>query len=108
MKKINKIYLGIILGVIAGVINVLLMISQEVSWRINISTFLTWVIVGFLISSTNLKLQGILKGIIISILVFIPSIVLVLEFNLTSAILIIVKALIFGSLFGYLIDRLGK
>lgn len=108
MKKINKAYLGIILGVIVGVINVLPMILQKISWDANISTFLTWVIVGFLISTTNLKLQGILKGIIISILIFIPSTIFVIESNLTGAIWIIVMTLIFGSLLGYLIDRLGE
>ncbi|MBZ9607919.1 hypothetical protein G9F73_008880 [Clostridium estertheticum] len=108
MRKFNKVYLGIILGVIVGVINVLPMILQKVSYDANISTFLTWIIVGFFISTTNLKIQGILKGIIISILIFIPSTVFVIESNLTGAIWIIVMTLIFGSLLGYLIDKLGE
>mgnify|MGYP001609179254 CR=1 FL=1 len=108
MKKINKTYLGIILGVIVGVINVLPMILQKISWDANIATFLTWVIVGFFISTTNLKIQRILKGMIISILIFIPSTIFVIESNLTGAIWIIVMTLIFGGLLGYLIDRLGE
>ena len=108
MKELNKAYLGIILGAIVGVVNVLPMILQKVAWDANMSTFLTWVIVGFFISTTKLKFQGILKGIIISILIFIPSTIFVIESNLTGAIWIIVMTLIFGSLLGYLIDKLGE
>ena len=108
MKKFNRVYLGVILGIIVGVINVLPMILQKISWDASISTFLTWVIVGFFISTTNLRIQGILKGIIISILIFIPSTVFVIESNLTSTIWIILMTLIFGSLLGYLIDRFGE
>ena len=108
MKKFNKVYLGISLGVIVGVINVLPMILQKISWDASISIFLTWIIVGFFISTTNLKIQGILKGIIISILIFIPSTVFVIESNLTGTIWILVMTLIFGSLLGYLTDRLGE
>ena len=108
MKKFNKIYLGVILGVIVGVLNVLPMILQKISWDANISTFITWIIVGFLISTTNLKIRGIFKGIIISILIFIPSTIFVIESNLTGAIWIIIMTLIYGSLLGYLVDRLGE
>jgi len=108
MTKPNKAYLGIILGAIVGVVNVLPMILQKVAWDANISTFLTWVIVGFFISTTKLKFQGILKGIIISIIIFVPSTIFVIESNLTGVIWIIIMTLIFGSLLGYLIDKLGE
>ncbi|MBU3093302.1 hypothetical protein K2F40_04040 [Clostridium sp. CM028] len=108
MKIFNKTYLGIILGTIVGIINVLPMILQKVAWDANISTFLTWVIVGFFISTTKLKFHGIIKGIIISILIFIPSTIFVIESNLTGAIWTIVMTLIFGGLLGYLIDKLEK
>ncbi|MGH4052098.1 MAG: hypothetical protein ACREVX_12255 [Clostridium sp.] len=108
MKKFNKLYLGVILGIIVGVINVLPMILQKTGWDANISTFLTWIIIGFFISTTNLKIQGIFKGIFISILIFIPSTIFVIESTLTGAIWIIIMALFFGGLLGYLIDRLGE
>lgn len=105
MYKFNKICLDISLGVIVGVINVLPMILQKISWDADISTFLTWIIVAFFISVTNFKFQGILKGIIVSLLIFIPSTVFVIESNLIGAIWVIAMTLIWGSLLGYLIDK---
>lgn len=108
MKKFNKIYLGITLGAMIGIINVLPMILQKISWDANISSFLTWIIVGYFISTTKLKFRGIVKGIIISVLIFIPSTIFVIESNLIGALWIIVMTLIYGSLLGYLVDKFGE
>lgn len=108
MIKFKKHFLGIILGAIIGILNVLPMFFQKVNWDVNLSTFLIWTIVGFFISTTKLKFKGFIKGIIISILIFIPSIIFVIESNLLGVIWIIVTTLIYGSLLGCLIDKFSK
>jgi hypothetical protein len=104
MKKIN---LGIILGILAGVIDIIPMLLQKLSLDANLSAFCLWIISGFLISTTNLKINSILKGIVISFLVLIPSAFIIGWNEPISLLPIAVMTLILGSLLGYLIDKFG-
>ena len=61
----NRIIIGIGLGAIAGIIDVIPMIFQNLTWDANLSAFLMWVVIGFLLSTTQLKVNSILKGIMI-------------------------------------------
>jgi hypothetical protein len=67
MKK--NIIKGISLGVVVGIIDVIPMLMQSLTWDANISAFLMWVAIGFILSITELKMNTILKGIMISFLV---------------------------------------
>ena len=69
----RKTTLGLIFGFLAGIIDLIPMIIQNLTWDANLSALSLWIIAGFLISTTNLKMNSILKGIIISFLVLIPS-----------------------------------
>ena len=62
MKKISKIKTGIVFGIIAGVIDVIPMIFQELTWDAILSAFSLWVIAGFMIATSNLKIGGASKG----------------------------------------------
>lgn len=108
MKKISKIKVGIIFGVIAGIIDVIPMVFQELTWDANLSAFSLWVIAGFMISTSNLKINGVLKGIFISFLLLIPSAVIIGWHQPTSLIPIFIITLILGSLLGYFINRFGE
>ncbi|MFH1548247.1 MAG: hypothetical protein ABID32_02915 [Candidatus Omnitrophota bacterium] len=66
--KNKKILVGIAFGIIAGIIDVVPMILQRLTWDANLSAFALWVIAGFIISTSNLKLKGALKGLVVSIL----------------------------------------
>ncbi|MFH0817357.1 MAG: hypothetical protein V1909_01855 [Candidatus Micrarchaeota archaeon] len=104
----KKTQLGILLGTIAGVIDVIPMLAQNLTWDANLSAFSLWVVSGFLIASSSLKLNGALKGILISFLVLLPAAILIGWEEPISLVPIAVMTLILGSLLGYAIERYGK
>lgn len=108
MGEINKITLGIVLGIIAGIIDVVPMVIQELTWDANLSAFTLWVIAGFMIATSNLKLNGVLKGVLISFLILTPAAILIGWQEPMSLIPIGIMTLILGSLLGYFIERLGR
>lgn len=101
----NKIRLGLVLGIIAGIIDVIPMLIQNLTWDANLSAFFLWVVSGFLIATSEIKLKGALKGIIISFLVFLPSAILIGWNDPFTLFPILTMTLILGSLLGYLIDK---
>ena len=105
MKKIGKIRVGIIFGIIAGIIDVIPMIFQKLTWDANLGAFSLWVIAGFMISTSNLKINSVLKGILISFLLLVPSAILIGWYQPANLIPIFIMTLILGSLLGYFINR---
>ena len=70
MRK--KLIIGLLFGGIAGVIDVIPMLWQRLTWDANLSAFSMWVVVGFLISVTDLRIPAAVKGILIAFLVLLP------------------------------------
>ncbi len=101
----KKAYRGILLGTIAGIIDLIPMIFQKLTWDANISALIFWIVSGFLIATTNLKIKGIVKGIFISFLVLLPSAILIGWKEPFSLMPIFIMTLILGSALGYLIDK---
>lgn len=97
-----------VLGAFAGVLDVLPMLAQGLSWDANISAFLLWTVNGFLISSSEIKMNPALKGILISFLVLLPSAVLIGWNQPTNLIPVAAMTLILGAALGYAINRLNK
>ena len=64
----RKIIAGIVAGAIVGVIDVIPMIIQKLPWNANISAFSMWVVTGFLVATSSLKLPYILKSMLIALL----------------------------------------
>lgn len=106
MQKLSKVKIGVILGVIAGIIDVIPMILQKLTWDANLSAFLFWVVCGILISMSEIKTKGILKGIIISYLVLLPMAVIVGKQEPKSLIPMSIMTLILGSLLGWIIEKI--
>lgn len=102
MSKVEK---GILFGIIAGIIDIIPMILQKLTWDANISAFLLWVISGYLIATTNLKMNNFLKGIFISFLVLAPSAVLIGWNNPLNLLPIIIMTTILGMALGYSIEK---
>jgi len=103
----KKIKLGILFGIIAGVIDVIPMLFQKLTWDANLSAFSFWMISGFLIATTKIKIRGAAKGILISFLVLLPSAILIGWKEPFSLIPIFFMTLILGSMLGFLIDKYG-
>jgi hypothetical protein len=104
MKKITS---GILLGICAGIIDVIPMILQKLSWDANLSAFTMWIVVGFLISSVEIKINPIIKGILIAFLVLLPTAILIGWKEPLSLIPISIMTLLLGGLLGFAIHKIG-
>ena len=104
----NKTLLGIITGTIAGIIDVIPMIFMHLTWDADLSAFTLWVVVGFLIARTDLKMNGILKGMIIAYLVLLPAAILIGWKDPISLLPILITTLILGGASGFVIIKFGK
>lgn len=104
----EKIKMGIVLGVIAGVVDVIPMILQKLSWDANLSAFLFWVVCGILISTSEIKIKGAWKGIIIACLMILPTAIIVLKQEPKSLIPIGIMTIILGSAIGWIIEKCGR
>lgn len=103
--KSKKIFLGLLFGIIAGIIDVIPMIIQKLSWDANLSAFSLWIISGFFIATSRLKINSILKGIIISYLILLPAAILVAWQDLKPLIPMAIMTSLLGGLLGFTIDK---
>ena len=104
MKR--KIILGTILGFVAGVIDVTPMIIQKLPIHSIISAFSMWIILGFIINTSALKINGALKGLLLSILVILPTAILIAQEEPISLIPIGIMTVILGLLLGFVSDKI--
>lgn len=104
----TKTKLGIIFGTLVGIVDVIPMVFQKLTLDANLSAFSLWVVSGFLIANTNLKIKGVIKGLVISFLVLLPSAIIIGWKEPVSLIPICIMTLILGSALGYFIDKYGK
>lgn len=104
----KNIKIGLLFGALAGILDVIPMIIQGLSWDANLSAFSMWVIIGFFLATTSLKLNNIAKGILLSFLCLIPAGVIIAAQEPLSLIPISIMTLILGSLLGYFIGRFKK
>ena len=108
MKKFNKTKVGLIVGIIFGTVDIIPMILMKMNWDTLLSAFLMCVIGGFLISTSNLKLNNTLKGTLIFFLIALPMMIVVVSGSPQELIPMLVTNLIIGSLMGYFIGRFGE
>ena len=104
----RKIKIGVLLGIVAGIIDITPMILQGLTWDANISAFTMWIVVGFLISTIDLKINSIIKGILIAFLVLLPTAILIGWKEPFSLIPIAIMTTILGGLQGFAIQKLLK
>jgi len=104
----NKIFIGIILGAIAGTIDVIPMSIQELPIEAGLSAFSMWVIIGFFLAVSEIKIHPILKGILFSFLTLLPCAILIAWKEPLSLIPIAIMTLILGSLMGFVIGKTIK
>ncbi len=104
----KKIYTGVVLGFIAGVLDVIPMILQKLAWHECLSAFTLWVVSGFLLSVTELKIHPVLRGIVIPFLVFAPSAALIGRHQPFILIPITITTLFLGALMGFAYWKLAK
>jgi hypothetical protein len=107
MKK--KILFGILYGLAAGVIDVTPMILQNLTWDANISAFSMWIVIGFFLAVSEIKIHSILKGILFSFLALLPCAIIIGWKEPESLIPISIMTIILGGLLGFAIGKIkGK
>ncbi|MBY0754069.1 hypothetical protein K5V21_01240 [Clostridium sardiniense] len=100
---------GIIVGLLGGMVNILfLLFAPDIDISVYVSTFITWTIIGLLISSSNFKLNGFLKGSLIAVMLSLPSIVYTISFSVFGAIWTLINSIIIGAIMGFVIENVQK
>jgi uncharacterized membrane protein len=102
----QKIKIGLLLGMVAGIIDVIPMLMQNLTWDANLSAFAMWIVVGFLISTSDLKINSIIKGILTAFLVLLPTAILIGWKEPVSLIPVTIMTTILGGLLGFSINRI--
>ena len=108
MRIFNKTKVGLIVGIIFGIVDIIPMILMKMTWDTLVSAFSMCVIGGFIISTSNLKLNNTLKGTSIFFLMAVPMMIIVGAGAPQELIPMLITNLIIGSLMGYSISRFGE
>jgi len=98
----NRILLSILIGVLVGILDVVPMVLQKLTWDANLSAFFFWVLVSVFTFNFDIKIKGILKGIIFSFILIIPSAILIGWNSLFALLPIFIMNIILGSILGLL------
>lgn len=101
----KKTIIGIGLGTIAGIIDLIPMLIQKLPINACLSAFPMWIIIGFFISVIDLKMNQVIKGIIISLLVLLPNAFIIGWENPVSLLPIFIITIILGGLIGHLTKK---
>jgi len=102
----NKLIKYLLVGIIVGIIDVIPMLFMKLSWDANISAFSMWVIISFLLYSSNLKINQIVKSIIIAFLVLMPNAILIAWNNPLNIIPVLIMTLFLSSLMGLVTGKI--
>ena len=104
MKR--KIIIGTLLGIGAGIVDITPMLFQKLPLVSILSAFSMWVALGFIVSTSALKLHGALKGLLLSFLVLLPTAILIGQQEPFSLIPIGIMTVILGALLGFVSDKI--
>ena len=104
----KNIVIGLLLGAVAGVLDVIPMMLQRLTWDANLSAFFLWIVSGFMLATSNLRLHPVLKGIVIPFICLLPSVFIIGWNEPLSLVPIGVMTLILGALLGFAYGKLSK
>lgn len=102
----KKILIGISFGVAAGILDVVPMIIQKLPVQADLSAFSMWVVIGFLLSVVEIKMNSILKGLLISYIVLLPNLFIIGWDAPVVLVPIFIMTTILGSMLGFLIGKI--
>ncbi|MHB8876570.1 MAG: hypothetical protein ACYC8T_22985 [Myxococcaceae bacterium] len=104
----RRVVIGVLLGASAGVLDVIPMVLQKLTWDANLSAFGMWTVIGFILSTTALKLPPAVNGLVVAFLCLIPSAILIAWKEPFALVPISVMTAILGSLLGWSVDRFAR
>lgn len=102
----NNWLIGILSGAGAGILDIIPMIIQRLPLQADISAFTMWVVIGFILSVTNININSILKGILISYLILLPNLFIIGWDNPFKLIPILIMTTILGGLLGFFENKI--
>lgn len=103
----SKFFKYIVVGVILGIIDVIPMVLMNLTWDANISAFSMWVIISYLLYSNNLKINHIVKSILLSFLVLIPNAILIAWNNPLNIVPVVIMTLLLSSIMGVVTGKIN-
>lgn len=104
----KNLKVGILLGFVAGIIDIIPMLVQQLTWDANISALSMWMVVGIFISTIDWKINSILKGVIISLLVLLPNAILIGWKDPIILVPIFSMTIILGGILGFSIRKINQ
>lgn len=97
----KEILFTLLIGVVAGVIDIIPMIKMKLDKYSVCSAFIHYIIAAFIIFNTDLfGMAWWLKGGVITLLLAIPTIILVMKEDKKSSVPMVVMAVVLGTLMG--------
>ncbi len=63
---------ALFLEAVVDPLDVVSMILMKLEWEADFSAFFHWLVVGFLVATTDMKIRGIYKGVVLVVLTLLP------------------------------------
>jgi hypothetical protein len=99
---------GLCMGALAGALDLIPMVLQKLPWDADLSAFSMWVVVGFFISISRLKLPAPLLGLLTSFLCLIPSAIIIGAKEPFTLVPIAIMTAILGTGLGWAVKRFER
>lgn len=99
---------GTITGTVAGIVAMVPMSIGDFSQETRIAAFAGWIITGFLISASTLKISPVFRGITVAFLVFMPLAIITGGACPASLIPVALLTLLLGGLLGFSVNALSS
>lgn len=105
----KKKFIGMFLGFVLGIANITPMLFQNLDYTVIISNFIIWIVIGLVLSISNLSFNYIIQGIIMSIIISASSLVYIAASSLIGLIWTILWTVLSGAVMGFLFEKIvGK
>lgn len=106
MRK--RIAIGLLVGAVAGAVDIVPMLLKNLTWDANLSAFAMWLVIGFMVATSELKLHPVPKGIVISYLCLLPVACIIGWKDPASLMPILGMTLVLGAFVGFFFHKLVK
>ena len=103
---VKRLVNGLIGGCIGAFINVaFLFMAPGLEKSVFVATAITWIAIGMIISIVDIKLPGMVKGMLIALLVAASNIIYTIVSSPIGAVWTVINTLIWGAVVGFFIDK---
>lgn len=104
----KKYVVGLFCGVAGAAVNMVFLLSAPgLGPEVFVSTGITWIVTGILISACDFKLKGFFRGMLVAVLVSASSLVYTFIASVSGGIWTLVSTIMVGAVMGYAVDRTG-